>query len=167
MHPGLADDLITEALVCPCNTRDGPRCARCTCLVELACAMDVWLYEHRTGERWTDVPPRRQGGRAPGTPTAHQWSPRRGLYAARLESQRVLCAACHGGLPGVRLEVLDGEDPATVITIGNKGHPKEGGRAPARIHDSRLAAPRTRRQQGIGLRTRGSRIAKTFELAFP
>ena len=62
MHPRLADDLITEALVCPCNTRDGPRCARCACLVELACAMDVWLYEHRTGERWTDVVARRQGG---------------------------------------------------------------------------------------------------------
>ncbi|HEY5865097.1 MAG TPA: hypothetical protein VI542_06025 [Candidatus Tectomicrobia bacterium] len=63
MHPRLADDLIREVLACPCDCSDDARCCvRCACLVELACAIDVWLYEHLTGERWTDVVARRQEG---------------------------------------------------------------------------------------------------------
>ena len=64
----LADDLIAEALACPCDTRPGPHadyypcdtqqdllCARCECLVELVQAIDTWQAEQVSGLPWEQI----------------------------------------------------------------------------------------------------------------
>ena len=50
--PRLADDLIAEALTCACDASDGPMCARCECLVELAHAIDIYSFEQVAGVPW-------------------------------------------------------------------------------------------------------------------
>jgi hypothetical protein len=52
MHPRPPDAIIDDAIRCPCTRRGQPWCVRCACLIELALARDVWLYEQATGQTW-------------------------------------------------------------------------------------------------------------------
>ena len=52
MLPRPPDALVDEAIRCPCTAGNRPWCARCECLVQLALARDVWLWEHVTGKMW-------------------------------------------------------------------------------------------------------------------
>ena len=60
MHPRPPDAIMDEAIRCPCTLHGQPWCPRCECLVELALARDVWLYEQATGQPWKVDMDRRQ-----------------------------------------------------------------------------------------------------------
>lgn len=52
MDPRPPDALMDEAIRCPCTAGGQPWCPRCECLVQLALARDVWLWEQVTGLNW-------------------------------------------------------------------------------------------------------------------
>ena len=57
MHTPLADDLITATLACPCDTRPGPLCARCECLLTVIQAIDLWQAEQIARMTGLALPP--------------------------------------------------------------------------------------------------------------
>ena len=60
MDPRPPDALVDEAIRCPCTAGGKPWCARCECLVQLALARDVWVWEQATGLNWWDVQAEKQ-----------------------------------------------------------------------------------------------------------
>ena len=62
MDPRPPDALVDEAIRCPCTAGGKPWCARCECLVQLALARDVWIYEQVTGVCWKVVEDRTREG---------------------------------------------------------------------------------------------------------
>ena len=55
MDPRPPDALVDEAIRCPCTAGGKPWCVRCECLIQLALARDVWMYEQVTGMAWWTV----------------------------------------------------------------------------------------------------------------
>ena len=53
--PRSPDALVDEAIRCPCTAGGKPWCVRCECLIQLALARDVWMYEQVTGLAWWTV----------------------------------------------------------------------------------------------------------------
>ena len=60
MMPRPPDALVDEAIRCPCTAGGKPWCVRCECLIQLALARDVWVYEQVTGMAWWNVQARKQ-----------------------------------------------------------------------------------------------------------
>ena len=60
MMPRPPDALVDEAIRCPCTAGGKPWCVRCECLIQLALARDVWVWEQVTGLNWWDARAERQ-----------------------------------------------------------------------------------------------------------
>ena len=50
--PRPPDALVDEAIRCPCTAGGKPWCVHCECLIQLALARDVWVWEQVTGLNW-------------------------------------------------------------------------------------------------------------------
>ena len=50
--PRPPDALVDDAIRCPCTAGGKPWCVRCECLIQLALARDVWVWEQVTGLNW-------------------------------------------------------------------------------------------------------------------